>query len=95
MSCEEVRCRRRHGAAPLTSPAVTKSQVFLLVDSQIVDPKQLASLNVGRENVEATEMDSVVIRVPKRDGLVNMRCLFSTSKGTKRELDIVCNLILG
>lgn len=95
MSCEEVRCRRRHGAAPLTSPAVTKSQVFLLLDSQIVDPKQLASLNVGRENVEATEMDSVVIRVPKRDGLVNMRCLFSTSKGAKRELDIVCNLILG
>ena len=90
-----MRCRRRRGAARSISHAATRSQVSLLLICQIVDPKQLATLNVGEESVEATEMDSVVIRVPKRDGLMNLRCLFSTSKGTKRELDIVCNLILG
>ena len=59
-----------------------------------MDRRQLASMNAGKPLVESTTMSSVILKVPRREGAIQMHCSFSTSNGKQRELDISCNLDL-
>lgn len=60
----------------------------------LVDHKQLASMNANEPLVESTTMSSVILKLPRREGAMKLHCMFSTSNGMQRDLDITCNLDL-
>ena len=60
----------------------------------LVDHKQLASMNANEPLVESTTMSSVILKLPRREGTMKLHCMFSTSNGMQRDLDITCNLDL-
>lgn len=60
----------------------------------LVDRQQLASMNAEEPFVESTTMSSVILKLPRKEGAMKLHCVFSTSNGVQRDLDITCNLDL-
>lgn len=51
-------------------------------------------MNANEPLVESTTMSSVILKLPRREGAMKLHCMFSTSNGMQRDLDITCNLDL-